>query len=80
MDFYYLCFKIDFNLEEDGDLEISLFDIQGKKLRTIMETKASKGLNKFSFEKGSLTPGTYFVQIFVNNKNVKNEKLLISTK
>ncbi len=73
-------FMIDFNLEESGDINISLFDIQGKKLRTIMESKAAKGKNKFSFEKGSLASGTYFVKIFINNKNVKNEKLFISTK
>ena len=70
-------FRIDFNLEINKKINISIFDINGKLIKLLYEDIAHKGKNIFSFNKGALSSGIYFLTIKANNRIIENKKIVI---
>lgn len=64
-------------LKETGQLDINLLDISGRLVKPIYSTIGIAGDNLFTFNKGALPTGTYFVNIVQNNKLIKNEKISV---
>ncbi len=71
-------FTIEFNLAENTNLVISIYDISGKLVKELYNGKGLSGENVFSFNKANLTTGTYFLIINNNSKTIKNEKIIIT--
>jgi hypothetical protein len=59
------------------NISISLTDINGKMVKLLYNDVAKKGDNSFSFNKGALTSGIYFLTIKTNSNFIKNEKIII---
>jgi outer membrane usher protein FimD/PapC len=60
-------------------VDVVLTDLQGRFVRTILaDAVANEGENVFTFNKGALAPGTYFLQVSLNKKIIRNEKLLVA--
>ena len=73
----YEMFSIEFNLDTKMNISISLTDINGKMVKLLYNDVAKKGDNSFSFNKGALTSGIYFLTIKTNSNFIKNEKIII---
>ena len=71
-------FTLEFTLFETSVLEINIFDVSGKIVKTLYEGKGNQGENIFSFNKANLSTGTYFLSIKSNSKIIKNEKIIIT--
>jgi hypothetical protein len=70
-------FKLEFSMEKSAVVEVALFDGMGRMVKLLMKDKASEGKNLFSFNKGVLANGVYFLQVRSENKMVANEKIVI---
>jgi uncharacterized protein (DUF1501 family) len=58
---------IGFN-SDGGIVSIELFDVQGRRVRTVSNEQYNRGYHEITIERGSLTPGIYFCKL-VNGKN-----------
>lgn len=70
-------FKLEFSMEESAVVEISLFDPSGRMVKLLLKDRADEGKNLFSFNKGVLGNGVYFLQVKSANKIIANEKVVI---
>lgn len=73
----YEMFSIEFNIDTKSNISISLTDVNGKMVKLLYNDIAKKGDNSFSFNKGALTSGIYFLTIKTNSNIIKNEKIII---
>lgn len=71
-------FTVEFNLLENTNLVISIFDISGKLIKELYNGKGLSGENVFSFNKANLAKGTYFLIINNTAQTIKNEKITIA--
>ena len=68
---------VDFYLEKEGNVSISLFDIQGKEIKQIVNNEIyQEGSNQIALDCSDIVAGTYFCSILINDK-MYNEKLII---
>ncbi len=70
--------RLKLNLKEGGALNVGVYDLQGKKVRDVLNGNVSAGESLFSFNKNGLANGTYLVKVNVNNKLVSNEKIVVA--
>jgi hypothetical protein len=76
----YNNYSIEFNLEQSKEIEIQLVDQNGNIIKSLYSGYAHSGTNKFSFNKGMLPSGMYFLEILDKSKNkIQNEKIIISS-
>jgi hypothetical protein len=73
----YDMFNLEFTMEKTAIVEIALFDGSGRMVKLLLKDKAEEGKNLFSFNKGVLSNGIYFLQVKTENKTVANEKMVI---
>ena len=69
--------NVEFNMDQKAVVDISLTDLNGNLVKLLMKDNADEGKNLFSFNKGVLSSGTYFLRINSGNKNLANEKIII---
>jgi hypothetical protein len=69
-------FSVRFMLEEDGNVEASLYDLGGRKVASLLQTKGKKGLNELNFSLAPLAQGLYIVKISNNDKELVSEKVM----
>jgi hypothetical protein len=75
----YNNYSIEFKLEQSKEIEILIVDQNGNVLKSLYSGFAHSGTNKFSFNKGMLPSGMYFLEILDQSKNkIQNEKIIIS--
>jgi len=70
-------FKLEFSMEKSALVDITLFDGSGRMVRSLLRDRAEEGKNLFSFNKGVLANGVYFLQVKSENKIIANEKVVI---
>ena len=58
-------FQLQYQLEESAYLEISLFDLQGRKLKNLQRGNQSAGVHMLEIQE-DLAPGMYFVRMLAN--------------
>ena len=74
---------INYDLPEDGQVTIEVFNILGQKVKTLLNGKEDKGRNKQVIwngkdSKGSnVASGIYFYRISTKEKSIKNKMLLV---
>ncbi|HUM45691.1 MAG TPA: YCF48-related protein [Chitinophagales bacterium] len=59
--------SIRFSLVNSSPLGIDLFDLQGKKIKTIVEGNFDEGNHQLQFERENLPPGVYMLQLRTNS-------------
>lgn len=69
-------FSVRFNLDDDGKIEASLYDIGGRKVASLLQTQGKKGLNELNFSLAPLAQGIYLVKIIANDKELLKEKVV----
>ncbi len=66
-----------FEIQKNTLIEVSIMDLNGKIVRTIFKDMAKAGKNLFSFNKGALAAGTYFLNIQSSSKIMAHEKVVV---
>ncbi len=74
----YQEFKTEFELNSNSKINISIYDDQGKLVKSLYDGSGLSGKNQFTFNASNLQPGTYFISIISNHQLLKNEKIIIA--
>jgi hypothetical protein len=67
---------ISFTIQQDADILIDLFDLSGKKVKTIAAGNFDAGNHTISFHPGNLSAGIYFLQL-KTVMGIQQQKLII---
>ena len=65
--------SIKFNVEKSGDAEISLFDITGRKIMTVVDEYMPKGKYTYSTDLTKLADGIYIAKLITKTKSVTDK-------
>ncbi|MFT4600268.1 MAG: hypothetical protein ACI857_000442 [Arenicella sp.] len=57
------------DIEEDAQYQITLYDMNGRRIQEIHYGELSFGRNQFEINLNDLKPGMYFVQVIAENQN-----------
>ena len=69
--------KINFNLPSSGNVNIILFDVTGREIKTILDKFHEKGLHSVELEGKNLHSGIYYYKLSSGNKSI-TKKLIIA--
>ncbi|MCP5064317.1 MAG: T9SS type A sorting domain-containing protein, partial [Ignavibacteriae bacterium] len=64
--------NIGFNLSESGFVTLTIYDLLGKKVNTLVDEQMNAGTHKVEFNAISLAAGTYFYELKVNSATNPN--------
>ena len=67
--------EIKYEITEQGNVKIELFDVTGKSVKIIVDENQSKGKHSVSFDKSNLSAGNYFFTI--SNANATETKKIV---
>lgn len=67
-----------FYLAKPAKVKLVIYDVFGKQVAQVFDEEFVNGLNEFEYNIESLTKGLYIYILYVNDKNVASEKLLIN--
>ncbi len=70
--------KISFGLLQTEQVEASIWDLTGKKLKTIVYQKLQKGSYEFPLQAENLSPGAYIISLEKDNKNASYQKIIVN--
>jgi hypothetical protein len=72
-------YSLEFSLEKPIEIEIIIIDQNGQIVKSLYSGFAYSGKNKFSFNKGMLPAGMYYLEIIDQSKNkIQNEKIIVT--
>ena len=60
-------FKINFTLKDNSQIDISIYDITGKFIKTLANKNLKSGNHQYKFQRNNLQAGTYFIKMRKNN-------------
>ena len=63
--------KIDYEISADSRVKISIFDIAGKVLQTLLNEQVSAGYHTLKFNGDNLSSGVYFYRIICESQSLK---------
>jgi len=61
--------SISYNLENDDKVNISVFDCDGRFIKTICNGKQTKGFKEFAWDRSDVETGIYMIVLKFNNQN-----------
>ncbi|MBN1198323.1 MAG: T9SS type A sorting domain-containing protein [Bacteroidales bacterium] len=73
----YDLMNVEFTLDGRSPIEISVIDQQGKMVKMLLQDTAPGGRNCFSFNKGALARGIYFLKVSSSNNTIRYEKFIV---
>ena len=68
--------RIEFNLNQDQYVEVSLLSLEGKKIRMLYNDRSGTDKVFLDIQKENLTPGIYFIQVQTENGQM-TERLIV---
>ncbi len=68
---------ISFTLIEAENINITIFDVNGRRVKEIQNYYADSGENKITFEADNIVSGTYIISMSYKNKNYTTKGLLV---
>jgi hypothetical protein len=68
---------IKYRVVETSNINISVFDLSGKKVATIVNEQVKTGTNEIIWTPKNLSGGTYFVSLSANGKVMQNMKVIL---
>ncbi len=71
-------FQLEFNLSQASDVQIDIYNMEGKLVKDLFKGKAYQGDNEFSFNKSNLSWGVYFLTIRSDSNILKSEKIVVT--
>ncbi len=70
--------NVEFSLPEDKYIEISVFDIQGREVKKLVDQKVQRGKNVISFSTEPLKRGLYFLTIYDRDTVLLSSKFIVA--
>ncbi|MEJ2105096.1 MAG: T9SS type A sorting domain-containing protein, partial [Ignavibacteriaceae bacterium] len=67
---------VEYTIVNEGNVNISVYDILGRKVKDIIDEKKEKGSYKIRFNVDNLTSGIYFLMLKTNS-NILTHKILL---
>ena len=64
-------FEVVFTLEEETEVEIQLFDVMGRFVKSISQEQLAEGIHQIQIEGEQLTKGVYFIEVQVGENTYK---------
>lgn len=74
---FNLSFKINFNLQNNSKVRLTLFDVSGRKVREIENNNLNSGEHQYLVNTPELSSGVYFINVSVNEKIYTKKIILI---
>lgn len=68
---------IEFNLAESGKVLLEVYDINGRKVSTLINNTLSAGMYKTKFNAENLVSGVYFIRYNFNGQNIDIKKMTL---
>jgi len=62
--------KIEFSMQREGNALVRVYDIQGRTVATIVNTRLLQGVHRYEFDGGGLASGIYLLQLRVDGRPV----------
>jgi type IX secretion system substrate protein len=69
--------KISYALKNPGFVRLEVFDIYGKKVQSLVNSKQEIGLHSIDFKSGNLSEGIYFYRLQVGSEFSATKKMLV---
>lgn len=69
---------IDYSLSQNAFIELSIFNITGKMVKTLLNKYQNPGNYKVIFKSGDLPSGIYFYRLMINNSIQITKKMIIT--
>ncbi|HPE54776.1 MAG TPA: T9SS type A sorting domain-containing protein [Bacteroidales bacterium] len=74
--------EFSFRLNQEGNVQIDIFDLQGNPVKTVIKGHYPEGIYKFTWQGNNesgkrIKPGVYFYKVNVGNKVVQSDKLVM---
>jgi len=69
--------NIKYNIPVDCFVEINIYNINGQKIQTLIETNQIAGQYSIEFERSNLESGLYFYELKYNNVNIINKMIIV---
>ncbi len=66
------------NLSKSGRLDVSIYSVDGRKVKDLYTADLRKGDHEFRFNKGALSPGSYLVQFTFDNELMSTKKIQVA--
>ncbi|HQO10670.1 MAG TPA: T9SS type A sorting domain-containing protein [Clostridiales bacterium] len=68
---------ISYALSQAGQVELSVYNLNGQLVNTLVNCKQDKGIHKADFDAGDLTSGLYIYSLKVDGKIIQSRKLML---
>ena len=68
---------ITFDISEDGLVKLTVYDMLGREVKTLMERPIKAGHYKVPFDASGLASGVYFYRLTLNNRKISKRMLLM---
>ena len=69
--------KISFDLPEDENVNLTVFDLKGSKIKELLNGKKPAGYYEISFDGSNLSSGIYIAILKTNNQNASKRMILL---
>lgn len=69
--------RISFYLPEESDVNLSIYDVTGKKIATLIDGKTKKGYNELIWEPLNLASGIYFYKLEAGNYTAERKMVIV---
>ena len=71
-------FAIEFEMLERAEINVSIYDMEGRLVKLLLEDNMKSGLKTLRFNRNALSAGTYSINVTSNQKTLAHEKLIIN--
>ncbi|MCH7658764.1 MAG: T9SS type A sorting domain-containing protein [Bacteroidetes bacterium] len=72
--------RVIYSLPESAKIDISVYDMSGKKVMILVNRKAREGWHTFTFYRNNLVSGVYYLQIQTSKGLVSRKMIIIEQK
>ena len=67
---------ISFSLQQDSQVQLELYDVAGKKLRTLLDKNISAGNHEANLNRDQLMDGIYFIRLLIDDEVIMKKVLV----
>lgn len=71
-------FSIEFEMLERMDIDVSIYDMDGRLVKILLQDNLKPGLKTLHFNRNALSTGTYSIVVTSNKNTLTHEKLIIN--
>ena len=71
-------FSVDFVMQERADINVSIFDLDGRLVKVLLNDNLKPGNKTLHFNRNALSSGTYIINVTSNQNILANEKLIVN--